>query len=105
MWGVDFMDLDSPKDDEPIIVQDESDEQVYAEKVQPEEPDMCNGYIKYGQKQAKKDKTRARDWKSARNQSRRRCKEMDWELVRIGGLGLKNENALQALESSSTLYK
>ncbi|GKC67510.1 hypothetical protein Tco_1100108 [Tanacetum coccineum] len=30
--------LDSPKDDEPIIVQDDSDEEVHAEKVQPEEP-------------------------------------------------------------------
>ncbi|GJR68897.1 hypothetical protein Tco_0014962 [Tanacetum coccineum] len=35
---IDFMDLDSPKDDEPIIVQDDSDEEVYAEKDQPEEP-------------------------------------------------------------------
>ncbi|GJU86854.1 hypothetical protein Tco_1294400 [Tanacetum coccineum] len=34
----DFMDLDSPEDDEPIIVQDESDEEVHAEKVQTEEP-------------------------------------------------------------------
>ncbi|GJR00007.1 hypothetical protein Tco_0522991 [Tanacetum coccineum] len=32
------MDLDSPEDDEPIIVQDESDEEVHAEKVQTEEP-------------------------------------------------------------------
>ncbi|GJR79014.1 retrovirus-related pol polyprotein from transposon TNT 1-94 [Tanacetum coccineum] len=35
---VDFMNLDSPNDDEPIIVQDESNEEVYTEKVQPEEP-------------------------------------------------------------------
>ncbi|GJS63878.1 hypothetical protein Tco_0678442 [Tanacetum coccineum] len=31
-------DLDSPKDDEPIIIQDGSDEEDHAEKVQPEEP-------------------------------------------------------------------
>nr|GEW61358.1 hypothetical protein [Tanacetum cinerariifolium] len=31
---VDFMDLDSPNDNEPIIVQDESDEEVHAEKAQ-----------------------------------------------------------------------
>ncbi|GJU60983.1 hypothetical protein Tco_1238749 [Tanacetum coccineum] len=30
----DFMDLDSPKDDEPIIIQDESNEEVHAEKSQ-----------------------------------------------------------------------
>nr|GEX41894.1 hypothetical protein [Tanacetum cinerariifolium] len=36
--GVDFMDLDLPNDDEPIIVQDESDEEVHAEKIQPKEP-------------------------------------------------------------------
>ncbi|GKB17886.1 hypothetical protein Tco_0851809 [Tanacetum coccineum] len=35
---VDFIDLDSPEDDKPIIVQDESDEEVHAEKVQTEEP-------------------------------------------------------------------
>nr|GFA51713.1 hypothetical protein [Tanacetum cinerariifolium] len=35
---VDFMDLDSPIDDDPIIVQDESDEEVHASKIQPEEP-------------------------------------------------------------------
>ncbi|GKF74380.1 hypothetical protein Tco_0220712, partial [Tanacetum coccineum] len=34
--GTDFM--DSPEYDEPIIVQDESDEEVHAEKVQTEEP-------------------------------------------------------------------
>ncbi|GKB41897.1 hypothetical protein Tco_0886839 [Tanacetum coccineum] len=33
----DFIDLDSPKDDEPIIIEDESDEEVHAEKVQSEE--------------------------------------------------------------------
>ncbi|GJU91822.1 hypothetical protein Tco_1304245 [Tanacetum coccineum] len=32
-----------------------------------------NGYIKNGQNDAKKDKTRAQDWKSARNQSRRQA--------------------------------
>ncbi|GJW88060.1 hypothetical protein Tco_0163400 [Tanacetum coccineum] len=37
VW-VNFMDLNSPKDDEPIIVQDDSDEEVHAEKVQTEEP-------------------------------------------------------------------
>ncbi|GKA11450.1 hypothetical protein Tco_0690996 [Tanacetum coccineum] len=36
--GVEFMNLDSPKDNEPIIVQDDSDEEVHAEKVQTEEP-------------------------------------------------------------------
>ncbi|GJZ59886.1 retrovirus-related pol polyprotein from transposon TNT 1-94 [Tanacetum coccineum] len=36
--GVDIMDLDLPNDDEPIIVQDESDEEVHTEKIQPEEP-------------------------------------------------------------------
>ncbi|GJV45131.1 hypothetical protein Tco_1429667 [Tanacetum coccineum] len=40
---VDFMDLDSPEDDKPIIVEDEEEEEVHAEKdnaekVQPEEP-------------------------------------------------------------------
>nr|GEU41964.1 hypothetical protein [Tanacetum cinerariifolium] len=35
---IDFIDLDSPKDDEPIIVQDESDEKVHGEKIQCEEP-------------------------------------------------------------------
>ncbi|GJW10239.1 hypothetical protein Tco_1576066 [Tanacetum coccineum] len=34
----DFMDMDSPEDDEPIIVQDESDEEAHAKKVQTEEP-------------------------------------------------------------------
>ncbi|GKB21421.1 hypothetical protein Tco_0855344 [Tanacetum coccineum] len=33
VW-VNFMDLNSPKDDEPIIVQDDSDEEVHAEKSQ-----------------------------------------------------------------------
>ncbi|GKD87210.1 hypothetical protein Tco_1358364 [Tanacetum coccineum] len=32
--GVDFIDLDSPNDDEPIIVQDESDKEVHTEKAQ-----------------------------------------------------------------------
>ncbi|GJT58136.1 retrovirus-related pol polyprotein from transposon TNT 1-94 [Tanacetum coccineum] len=36
--GTNFMDLDSPEDDKPIIVQDESDEEVHAKKVQTEEP-------------------------------------------------------------------
>ncbi|GKE68231.1 hypothetical protein Tco_1526303 [Tanacetum coccineum] len=36
--GVDIMDLDLPNDDEPIIVQDKSDEEVHTEKIQPEEP-------------------------------------------------------------------
>ncbi|GJW30790.1 hypothetical protein Tco_0047665 [Tanacetum coccineum] len=31
---INFMDLDSPKDDEPIIVQDDSDEEVHVEKSQ-----------------------------------------------------------------------
>nr|GEV07409.1 hypothetical protein [Tanacetum cinerariifolium] len=40
---VDFLDLDSPEDDQPIIVKDEEGEEVHAkkddaEKVQPEEP-------------------------------------------------------------------
>ncbi|GJR50794.1 hypothetical protein Tco_1401315 [Tanacetum coccineum] len=36
--GVEFMNLDSPNDNEPIIVQDDSDEEVHAKKVQTEEP-------------------------------------------------------------------
>ncbi|GKC21455.1 hypothetical protein Tco_1023605 [Tanacetum coccineum] len=36
--GTNFMDLDSPEDDKPIIVQDESDEEVHAKKVQTKEP-------------------------------------------------------------------
>ncbi|GKF86555.1 hypothetical protein Tco_0254382, partial [Tanacetum coccineum] len=30
--------MDSPKDDEPIIFEDDSDEEVHVEKVQTEEP-------------------------------------------------------------------
>nr|GEW45368.1 hypothetical protein [Tanacetum cinerariifolium] len=36
--GVDFMDLDSLKDDEPIFVQDDIDEEFHAKKVQTGEP-------------------------------------------------------------------
>ncbi|GKC40618.1 hypothetical protein Tco_1053002 [Tanacetum coccineum] len=36
--GTDFIDLDSPEDDKPIIVQDESDEEVHTTKVQTKEP-------------------------------------------------------------------
>ncbi|GJR04216.1 hypothetical protein Tco_0527200 [Tanacetum coccineum] len=90
MWGVDFMDLDSPKDDEPIIVQDESDEQVHAEKV------MDTSII---------DKNKPKRTKPEHEIGRVQEIKAEGELVRIGGLGLKNENALQALESSSTLYK
>ncbi|GJT30423.1 hypothetical protein Tco_0910698 [Tanacetum coccineum] len=36
--GTDFIDLDLPEDDEPIIVQDESDEEVHTKKVQTKEP-------------------------------------------------------------------
>ncbi|GJR67817.1 hypothetical protein Tco_0013882 [Tanacetum coccineum] len=34
----DFMDLDLPEDDKPIIVQDDNDEEVHTEKVHTEEP-------------------------------------------------------------------